>query len=245
MTEPSKGLPTWVRWSAGLSGTALLILGSRAVFVTSNGVGTAALITVGLLLTLFGILGQQIERLRFGDAEVVFQLVNEAAKERNRGNEEAASDLMRTAVSMAEERQPPGTQEGSVFESDVLAVIRQILPDDVRVALPARPALAAFDVVIYSDGHIVGLDVRRGARVDVRRLLDTMRSVFETDVLGISGILIVIRARPDDMRVQNLEGILRQQLGDRLQETQIRVVGWQSDLDIAELQDAVLTLVAR
>ena len=244
MTEPSKVLPTWVRWSSGLSGTALLILGSWAVFVTSNGAGTAALITVGLLLTLFGIFGQQIERLRIGDAEVVFRLVDEASKEQNRGNEEAASDLMRTAVSIAEEIRSPGIQEGNVFESDVLALIRQILPENVRVALPARPGLAAFDVLIYSNGQIVGIDVRRGPLMDVRRFLDSIRSVLEADVLGISGILIVIRTPPDDRRVQNLEKVLRQQLGNQLEEAQIRVVGWQSDLDVAELQDALLTLVA-
>src|SRR5690349_9265821 len=61
--------PIWLRSGIALLGAAVLALGSVAVYTTSNGAGSAALITVGVALALVAALGDRVEALELGSAK--------------------------------------------------------------------------------------------------------------------------------------------------------------------------------
>ena len=50
-----------LRWAMGLSGAGLLVAGAVAVFTTSNGSGTAALIAAGVVLIVVALLAERLE----------------------------------------------------------------------------------------------------------------------------------------------------------------------------------------
>jgi hypothetical protein len=71
-----------------LIGLGLTGAGIAAVFITKNSAGAATLVGVGALLVLVGLLGDQLESLRYGDLELVLRRKADEAK--GRGDLEAA-----------------------------------------------------------------------------------------------------------------------------------------------------------
>lgn len=56
-------VPGWARVATGLVGTAVLLIGARAVFATENATGSAALVAAGLALVFLAVLVERLESL--------------------------------------------------------------------------------------------------------------------------------------------------------------------------------------
>jgi hypothetical protein len=102
VTEGAKGSrsETMIRFAAAALGMSALIAGAFAVFVSDNGVGTAALLGVGVVLLIIAIFGNRVIKLRGGGVEVELaqvavrsaaaQLEVAATRAELHGDEEAA-----------------------------------------------------------------------------------------------------------------------------------------------------------
>lgn len=66
---PAMVIAPALRWICGLGSVTLYSVGGVAVFTTSNDVGTAALLTVGLFLSIVALLGR-VPRVKLGDNEI-------------------------------------------------------------------------------------------------------------------------------------------------------------------------------
>lgn len=68
--EPNGGnLDPRFRWLLGVLAFGLLVAGAVATFVSSNDVGTAALVAGGFGLAALAYLGERITRLKYGEFE--------------------------------------------------------------------------------------------------------------------------------------------------------------------------------
>jgi hypothetical protein len=83
-----------------LLGLALAGTGVAAVFTTDSDTGAAALLGVGVLLVLFGAIGDRLESLRYGDLELVLRRKADEAEER--GDLQAAKVLRHAADTVGE-----------------------------------------------------------------------------------------------------------------------------------------------
>ena len=83
-----------------LLGLALAGTGVAAVFTTDSDAGAAALLGVGVLLVLFGAVGDRLESLRYGDLELVLRRKADEAEER--GDVQAARVLRQAADTIGE-----------------------------------------------------------------------------------------------------------------------------------------------
>jgi len=81
-------------------GLALAGTGVAAVFTTDSDTGAAALLGVGIVLLLFGAIGDRLESLRYGDLEVVLR--RKADEAERRGDHEAAKALRHAADTIGE-----------------------------------------------------------------------------------------------------------------------------------------------
>ena len=81
-------------------GLAALSAGAVAVFVSNNGTGTAALILSGAASAVLGGIGK-IARVKYGEAEAVFGLVEEAVEAEVSGDEETVRVLLDAALRLA------------------------------------------------------------------------------------------------------------------------------------------------
>ena len=57
----ARTVPLSLRWIIGVSGAGLVTSGAVAVFIISNGSGTAALITAGIVLIVVALLAERLE----------------------------------------------------------------------------------------------------------------------------------------------------------------------------------------
>ena len=89
------GFPLVLNVALTALGLGLLGAGVAAVFFTREGAGAAALLSVGAVLIFFGVVGDRLESLKYGDLEVALRRkADEAAR---RGDVEAAEVLQHAA----------------------------------------------------------------------------------------------------------------------------------------------------
>jgi len=102
-------VPMPLRWAMGLSGASLLVAGAVAVFTTSNGSGTAALIAAGVVLIVVALLAERLESveaagMKLGIRAQAAAHVKEHAAEvaEGKGDLEEAERLRREAAELRE-----------------------------------------------------------------------------------------------------------------------------------------------
>lgn len=85
-------VPGWARVGIALVGTAVLLIGARAVFATENGTGSAALIAAGLALVFLAVLVERLESLEAAGLKLQLRKaeVEAAADSRERAADAAA-----------------------------------------------------------------------------------------------------------------------------------------------------------
>ncbi len=101
--------PVALRWAMGLSGTVVLLAGAVAVFKTSNGSGTAALIAAGVVLIVVAVLAERLESIEAAGMKVGMR-AQAAAKVKEHaavaadenGDHEEAKRLRRQAAELRE-----------------------------------------------------------------------------------------------------------------------------------------------
>ncbi len=75
---PNVDMPPWARLLLSAVGAGSYVAGVVAVFKTGNGAGTAALLTIGGLLLVLGVMGQRVESIKVGELEFKLQAAVEA-----------------------------------------------------------------------------------------------------------------------------------------------------------------------
>jgi hypothetical protein len=174
------GFPLVLAVALTVLGLGLLGAGVAAVFLAREGAGSAALLGVGAVLIFFGVVGDRLESLKYGDLEVALRRkADEAAR---RGDIEAAEVLQHAADTIGQRI----TQVASSYKS-------------VRSTMPAGSARTArMEEIIEQarkDAYAPGVDQEKvlsllwtgseGARVwalgvlQARPELATTRAVLE------------------------------------------------------------------
>ena len=100
-------------------GIASFIAGAVAVFVTENGPGATALLTIGAVLTVFGTMGERIESLEFGNAKLRLRAAAAAKYEQaeaveQEGDAETAEALRAQARALLEAADPLAARYATV-----------------------------------------------------------------------------------------------------------------------------------
>jgi hypothetical protein len=142
--------------TAGVIGFAV---GCYSVIADPTAASAAVLIAAAGVLIFFGAHGERIRSLRFRDAEVVLELIGAAEDAKDRGEDERAELLLRTALDRAT-RAPdaaayPDGLGAFAFERAVLEVI------PFPVETPVRRSDRAYipDAVATVDGARVGVEI--------------------------------------------------------------------------------------
>lgn len=143
-------------------GIALVAAGGVATFLSSNGAGSAGLVTGGVVLLLFVLLGERLESLKVGNVEfhlreAARQLTRQAADLEAQGNIEAAERLREEAQRLLlraspaarayEELRratPPGAQR--------IIELRKIVDDAHEYSRSEHPSAEAVREIFYSGG---------------------------------------------------------------------------------------------
>ena len=130
-----------------LLGLGLAAGGVIAVFETENGTGSAALVTVGVLIVLFAAVGDRIESVKYGDIQIGFlrKKANEAAA---RGDIDEAEVFSRAADAL--------DQRVNRVASSYAAVRRTLPSGPERTAAMERITREA-----KRDAHAADLDPRK------------------------------------------------------------------------------------
>ncbi|MBD8058307.1 hypothetical protein IC607_04910 [Cellulomonas sp. JH27-2] len=92
-----------VRWACALGGSALLVVGTVAVFVSENGVGAAAVTAAGSVLLLVAVLADRITALEAGGVKVQLEAtkkLGEAEIAERAGDPELAAQLRGDALAL-------------------------------------------------------------------------------------------------------------------------------------------------
>jgi hypothetical protein len=103
----SPALTPLIRWTAAALGVAIFATGVAAVFVTENGTGAAALLTIGAAFVAFAVLGDRIASVELGGvrlsirdlARQTFSLARDAER---RGDKDAADRLRSVGAALEE-----------------------------------------------------------------------------------------------------------------------------------------------
>lgn len=116
-------LLAWQRWGTSAVGLAAGAAGATAVFRSNNSAGTAALLLLGALFLLVGVVGVVPVRLKFGDNEVTLERTAENLRNAGLHRTDSPTDSLRElAVTYEASRRalPPGGQRTVVLEGVLL-----------------------------------------------------------------------------------------------------------------------------
>lgn len=128
------------RWAVGLLGATMAIAGIAAVFVSSNQLGTVALILVGSVLLLLSTIGLVPMRLSYKEAEVVIaEIIDDVVEEAGpavaeRVLESATEVLPGEVVQQAQSR----VRSALEYERTVIDAIRRAGAELVRFDIDGR-----------------------------------------------------------------------------------------------------------
>lgn len=222
------GAGTAQRVLAGVLGIAALGAGAVAVFVSTNTVGTGALIAAGLVLTAFGVFGDRIATIEGGGLKLGLEAAAESryvaaeAAERAGHLEEAASlrteadRLLSAAGSVASRYEDVRARVPSSWErtSSLEAILQQARD---MAGLAAGPAAVKTLYESGSDGNRVAAIAMMQSRpglATVSALADAIaspRSAFEQyHALRAAETAVAAALPPDD--VQELQAVVHKAL---------------------------------
>lgn len=139
------GLELGRRWRALLAsiGVGFLIAGAVAVFLSTNGAGTVALIGMGAVLLALAAGGMLPNWVKLGDYEFAFRLWRKAQMAEEQGRPDEAEELLEAARDVAQG--VPVTPPAPDYEKYVDAALRAAAPDAQREAQPPSRAPAGVD----------------------------------------------------------------------------------------------------
>jgi hypothetical protein len=232
----SQPFDTRIRWALVGLGILALAIGTAAVFKTESGTGATALVAGGMLVLLVAAVGDRITRLRYGDAEVVFELVEKAAQAEASGDPETANVLIETALRRASGApQPDALAEATRYERQVLqGLLRAVPQGEVRLTEGEL-----VDAVLLVDDLRIGVVIttlRSGRQLErtVVRLAQDSEQMKD-----LAGLLVVSRADPDSPSI----AWAREQIPPLI-DLPIEVVAWRFAEGEQALADPVSRLVA-
>ncbi len=204
-------MPTWLRVvSIGL-GLGVGAAGGVAVFVTSNGTGSLALLAVGALFVLLGLTGQQIRSFKLGGNEVV--LSDAVSEQYFRGDEEGAlaevEQQLKRAVGAGEGVQSPlqGPRLERELSEHVTQAARDLGGDAYQLV-----AQEWFDAIVGIREWRVGVDIRTGTNFSPPAVAGhLLAACIQAKEAGHSvyAVMVVVNAdKPDPARFGSLNAAL-------------------------------------
>ena len=111
----------FLRVAVALTGVGLLVAGATAVFVTDNGTGSAALVSIGAALLLAAGLWDRLESFEFAGAKMQMRIVerlrDRAAEAEARGDAAVAAALREEARALLDEARPIAASYEQLRES--------------------------------------------------------------------------------------------------------------------------------
>jgi hypothetical protein len=113
--------PSLIRVAVAVAGVSLLAAGGTAVFVTDNGPGSAAMVTLGAALVVAAGMWDRLETFEFAGAKMQMRIVerlrDRAVEAEARGDTAAADALRAEARALLEEARPVATSYEQLRES--------------------------------------------------------------------------------------------------------------------------------
>ncbi len=203
------------------------------MFKTHSGTGATALIISGFGLVVVGALGDRITRLRYGDAEIVFELIEDAAQAEASGDTETAEVLMEAALRRVS-GQTGLIEDALYYELAVIDALRRV-SDSIDV----RPNLGV-DGRLTVDGVQIGFVVKlaRMGRELVRSLSGVTASAQALE--GLGALLVITRADSHNNVIEWAEERLSQ-----LVDLPLDVVVWKPGASEETFREALARLVDR
>lgn len=245
-----------VRALAGIGGSTAVVFGVIAIFKGHDGAGTTALLIIGAAFALMAVTGYAITKIKAGDYEIELGALAKAQQAFAEGNEEKAAAIAdalirqapgagrtHVAVAPAPGLAAPGTRDAAArayaYERQVLEVVVSVLPPDAELQEREAPLSGVDAFIVFPEGARIGIDVRAGTRFDFRRVADRMSAAFAYARPEIYGLIVIVRAGPDDRRAEEL-----QTLAAKL-EAPVTVVTWEAGDPDDAIRAAVMNMIPR
>jgi hypothetical protein len=154
-----------IRVAVGIAGVGLLAAGGVAVFVTDNGTGSAALVSIGAVLILAAGLWDRLESFEFAGSKwqlrVVERLRDRAAEAEARGDTAVAAALREEAQALLEEARPLAASYERLRESLTPGAERTAKLEDVVAEARAAARRRAHEPAEVRDLFDSGKDGNR------------------------------------------------------------------------------------
>ncbi len=154
------------RLTLAVLGMASFITGAVAVFITENGMGATALLTIGAVLTIVGTMGEHIESLEFGNAKLRLRAAAAAKYEEadtlaREGDLENAETLRAQARALLEAADPLATRYATVRSATPAGPERTRAMEQVVVDARRQASQQDFDPAEVARWLSDGSDERR------------------------------------------------------------------------------------
>lgn len=226
------------RWTLGLTGAAALGAGAVAVFITQVEAGPVALITVGAVLLIIGIMGRRITSMSLVDGGMTFE---ERVEQRmsQADTSEQAYEVATAATTVAPEVQKNeriSLMSHAAYEEVVADRVRSIFGTSVvepRYDL-RRGSSRRYDLLLTREGKRVGVEILFGdpsRSVDISRVRDRVQYALIPE--DLDALIIVCNQRePSRPAFERLDALVPEGKG-------FRYVRWADDADTPALRQAV------
>lgn len=218
--------------------------GGTATFLGSNGAGAAALIVVGVLCALLGVMGRWPDRIAMSGNEVSWDRVDEAVSSQIRAIENSDTDVSGPVLAelanlqdRLAELQRTGTvprHPAQIYDDDVVAALRRLLPGAEIIPQGTRDRGLPDFTVRYRRTTIF---VETKWRADPSRPFAGSTLPLLTGKLPADARLLVLSNTSVPPLPDAVEA-LRRSMGDRG-----RIVPWMDTTDDSALAEALRSLL--
>jgi YD repeat-containing protein len=247
-TDRTSALP---RFALGIVGLASFVVGAVAVFVTENGTGTAALLTIGAVLMVFGAMGERIESLELGNAKLRLRAAaaekyEQAEVLEREGDPETADALRAQARALLEAADPLAARYATVRSGSRAGPERTRAMEKIVADARQQAAQQEFDPGEVARWLREGNDERRIvalALMQGRKELRDADLVMDAIAHSHSAFEQYHALRLADAMVADLDADRRQQLVDVIHRAQ-RSLRFRYDSDRWRLSERILDRLA-
>jgi hypothetical protein len=221
-----------------MAGLASWLAGGAASFVGSNGPGAAALIAVGGICVMVGLMGRWPSRISMSGNEVTWENIDQAVSSQiqvaadNDESETVLAELTSLRERLAE-LQRTGTvpkHPAQIYDDDIVAAIRRLLPQ-AEIIRQERRDRATADFIVRYRGSTVFVETKW--RADPSRPFGGSTLPLLTQELPKEASLLVI-TNTSVPPLPTAYETLRQTIGDRG-----RIVQWLDAADDGFLAEAL------
>jgi hypothetical protein len=247
-TDRVSALP---RYALGLVGLTSFAVGAVAVFVTENGTGTAALLTIGAVLMVFGAMGERIESLELGNAKLRLRAAaaekyEQAEVLEQQGDPRSADALRAQARALLEAADPLAARYATVRSLSPAAPERTRAMEQIVADARRQAAAQEFDPGEVSRWLREGSDERRIvalAMMQERKELRDLDLTLDAIAHPHSPFEQYHALRLAEAMVGDLDARRRQQLAEVIRRAQ-RSLRFRYDSDRWRLSERVLDRLA-